>query len=156
MFHVLMSILLGILTLFTVLVILLPLYNKRPIIITKLEENIFLLLLSTIVAIWLHPIVLVLTLVIAIVMYYNDHWIVYGISRENTVMAFQKAIIATRSTSKIVENGMQINGDVSVKIYDWGSNICFIQYSFTAYPNSKKSKLTKSIFAKFIRNYKFI
>ena len=149
-----MIILLGILTLITILLIVFPLYNRRPVIFKEMEVLILLLLLSTIVALWTHPIVLVLALVIGTVIYYNHHWIVYGVSRENTVLALQKAVIATRSQNREVEESIQINGDLSVKTYRLGSSISYIKFSRLTNIDSKKTKLTKNVFYKFIQNYK--
>lgn len=91
----------------------------------------------------------------AAVIYYNDHWILLGVSRENAVLALQKAVVATRSDSKEAEDDIQINGEMLVKIYRFGKSFVVLRYTGDAKTNSKRTKLTKNVFYKFINNYKF-
>jgi len=146
---------LGVLTLLIIFFIALPIFHSRPIIIQRKEELILVLLLSAILALWLHPIVFALALVIATVIYYNDHWILLGVSRENVMLALQKAVVATRSESRVVENSIQINGEMLVKTHHFGKSFAVLRYTGNTQTNSKRTKLTKNVLYKFINNYKF-
>lgn len=128
-----------------------PLSKKRPIFIKGVEGSLLFLAIFAILAALTHPLVYIIAIAIAFLIYYTKSWIVYGVNLENVASALDKAILATRALSIKSSNGYEIDNNMTVKIKGLGMRICLIQYRSKSY--SKKSELTKEIFRKFIQNY---
>lgn len=131
--------------------LILPLSKKRPVFIKGFEGSFLVAIFLAVIAAFIHPILYIFAIIIGMLIYYTESWLVYGIQAENINNALEKATLASRATSAKVTNGYMIDDNMLVSIKSMGGRVCFIRYNSKAY--SKKSELTKDIFRKFMQNY---
>ena len=130
--------------------IILPLSKKRPIFIKGLEGSLLLALFTAVIASLLHPIGYLFAIVVGLGFDISNSWFIYGVSSENIENALVRAISASRSTHEQNGNRHTVDNIMQVRIYKIVGGIVLIRYNKS---NSKKAKLTKNIFRKFIDNY---
>src|SRR3989338_8797207 len=124
-----------------------PLFKRRPIFIKGIEGSLLSGVFLAVMASLSHPLIYFIAIAIGFLIYYTKSWIVYGVSLENINNALKKAISATRSSSVEIAKGYEIDNNMTIKLNNLGTRICFIQFQSKAL--SRKSELTKENFRKF-------
>lgn len=131
--------------------ILLPLSKKRPILLIDMESAIFLMVLIASITFFIGPISYILGILAGILFMITGVWIIIGVSKENLIIALDKAILASRSevvkneSSYIIGKSLKLN---ILRVYSKTGIVINRKISY-----SKKAILTRNIWKKFIQNY---
>lgn len=139
------------LILLVVYLIVFPLSKKRPVLIKEVFSTVFALVLVSVVASFVNPALYVVGLALAGVGYVSKVWVIYGVSRPSLMSALERATLATRSTGTQLKRVYLINDASHVRIISLGK-YCHVT-TFRIRRGSRKARLTKDIFKKFIQNY---
>ena len=129
----------------------LPISQRRPIFIKGFEGTFFFAVSIAVLAAITHPLIYISAIAVPAFIYYTNSWIIYGVARDDIMIALDKALLATRATGVRTNYNYKIDNTMLIKINSLGLRLCYIQYKTYSY--SKKSELTKETFRKFIQNY---
>lgn len=128
-----------------------PLYKKRPVLIRREGLIMYVFVLSMAIFQFFGAWVITIAMVIILFLYFLKPWFVYGITDTMISAALEKASLITRTPIERLVNRYKIDGSMEVKPFNFAGKINFI--SFRINDDSKKAKLTKVVFKKFIQNY---
>lgn len=84
-------------------------------------------------------------------LYLLKPWFVYGVTSVMLSEALEKAALATRAPIEKLADGYKIDGSVRVEQHNFAEKITFVLFRATS--ESKKAKLTRVVFKKFVQNY---
>ena len=132
-------------------VIVLPVAKKRPAIISGLEGSILLFFFLAFLSSFVNPYIYIICTLTVIVFFFSDTWIIYGVDKNKVLAAFQKASSATRSTNTILNEDIEINNTMILKVRNIHKKITYVK--LRKHGVSKKTDLTIVVFRKFIQNY---
>lgn len=128
-----------------------PLSKKRPVLIKEVWLNVYLFVLAMVLLqpfeIWTFAILILILLILHLL----KPWLIYGVTKEMLYDALEKAALATRTHIEKTENGYKIDGCIRIRQHEISKKTMFLV--FRKIGESKKAKLTKIVFQKFIQNY---
>jgi hypothetical protein len=135
----------------------LPLYRKRPIVLT--DRKIFVLILfafgfavSNFEIVWF--LVIGVLALRPLLFYFVSFWITVGIEKVDLNAALQKALDGTLTKYEHTDQGVKlIDPGGEIKVRKFPPNVGFVTFSLSS--KSAKQKLVKTVFQKFIDNYFF-
>lgn len=142
---------LSIFVLLTAYLILLPLAKKRPIFLRELGAATLVFFLLATLAVFLHPLIYIVTITLSLWVFIVRVWIILGVPGEKVADALGRALIATRTKYKQLNNHYEIDNSVRIKIVNVSSKMCLVVFKSRAL--SQKANLTKGVFRKFVQNY---
>jgi len=138
-------------------IIVLPLYRKRPIVLTekKLLSIVFfafgfaIFSWQTFWILWVSILVLMFLL-----LYFVSFWVTLGIEKVDLNTALQKAISGTLTKSETSALGIKLLEPTGeIKMRSIFQNLIIVTFNLAS--KSAKQKLVKTVFQKFIDNYFF-
>jgi hypothetical protein len=135
----------------------LPIYRKRPIVFT--ETKLLVIILFTVgFAIFSWKALWLLWLGILVLgdlsIFLGHFWITLGMEKANLHSALQKALVGTLTKFEPSDFGVKLlEPDGEIKMKNVFNNITIVTFNLAI--KSKKHKLVKSVFQKFIDNYFF-
>lgn len=129
-----------------------PLSKKRPVLIKRGGFVAY----GIVVAMTLYPLVevrpfFIVIAVVTIFLLFFKLWFVYGVTETMISDALVKAASATRSLVERLDESYNIDNSLRVRSHNVVGKIHII--SFKQEGESKRAKLTKVVFKKFIQNY---
>ena len=129
-----------------------PLSKRRPVLIKHGGFVAY----GIVVAMTLYPLIEVrpffaVIAVVAIFLLFFKLWLVYGVTETMISDALVKAASATRAPIEKLDGGYKIDNGLKVRLRNIVGKVHII--SFKKGDGSKKAKLTKVVFKKFIQNY---
>ena len=145
---IILYILLAVLMLY---IIVLPLSKKRPVVIRgKIGFTAAIILIASIpyIDFWSY----ILAFTIGLVLYAMPTWLIFGVTTNKLRDAIQRSANMTRTDLKEDGRGYTIDHNSSIKITNLTKQSSIMLFNIRK--DSKKSKLTKKVFKKFIENYK--
>ena len=108
---------------------------------------VFLMTLFSSVELWTYTV----GIVVVLFLYLLKPWFVYGVTRVMLSQALEKAALAIRAPIEKLADGYTIDGSMGVRQHHLAKKITLM--SFRATSESKKAKLTRVVFKKFVQNY---
>lgn len=129
-----------------------PLSKKRPILIKNIGLPLYALVIFAIVGLLSHIIFFAIGVILALFFYITRMWMVFGISKEKIADTLQKATVLTRAVfTQDGERYLIDNGSMRVKIIRLSRKNSFVAFKEFSY--SKRARLSKEVFRKFIQNH---
>lgn len=145
------AIIIGFLIILSVYVYCLPLWYKRPIIITENQGAVFTFLLLLLFSPFSMGISVLVASLLGIAINLLKVWIIIGVSSSQTELAFTNALSASRTSYTKSNSVYTVDNGIDTEFFFTQFRIQCVH--FPLIKQTKKSKLLAKIFRKFLMNY---
>lgn len=128
-----------------------PVSKKRPVLIKRFGLAIYSSMLVFVPLSFLDFSLYIFVGMTGLLIYILNFWFVYGVNKDNIMGALKRAMLAVRASSEELSTGAYIvNAKTKMSLYCLGGRISVVRFGSTH--GSKKVKLMKKVFGKFIQN----